>query len=71
MTSKDKRIYAFQRSTFDAALADWESRQLAAFPHRRELIETVVAAMNDFIDSDQVKTYKMIVGENGAETDEP
>lgn len=65
MSSNDNKIYAFQRSTFDAALEDWKADQLAAYPHQPELIETVVAAMNDFIDSDQVKTYKMLVAHQG------
>lgn len=63
MTANDHRIYAFQRSTFDAALQDWKSAQLAAYPHQQELIGTVVAAMSDFIDSDQVKSHKMLVSD--------
>lgn len=40
-------------------LEEWEAEQIAAYPHRKELIRTVGLAMRDFMDSEQVRRRKM------------
>lgn len=57
----NEKIYVFQHSTLLRALEDWKQAQLAAYPHRRELIETVTLAMLDFLDSEQARRHKMLV----------
>ncbi len=54
-------IFAFQYSTFLQALDSWKQEQLAAYPHREELIETVALAMQDFMNSRHVHDCKMVV----------
>ncbi len=54
-------IFAFQYSTLQQALESWKTEQIAAYPHQAELIETVVAAMQDFMTSDHVRAHKMLV----------
>ncbi len=54
-------IFAFQYSTLQQALESWKAEQIAAYPHQAELIETVVAAMQDFMTSDHVRNHKMLV----------
>ncbi len=54
-------IYAFHISTLQAALNDWKQEQLAAYPHKAELIETVALAMMDFMESEHVRRHKMLV----------
>ena len=54
-------IFAFQYSTLLQALDGWKTEQIEAYPHQAELIETVVAAMQDFMTSDQVRAHKMLV----------
>jgi hypothetical protein len=54
-------IFAFQYSTLLQALDSWKTEQIEAYPHQAELIETVVAAMQDFMLSDQVRAHKMRV----------
>ncbi len=54
-------IFAFQYSTFLQALDSWKKEQLAAYPHREELIETVALAMQDFMCSRHVHDHKMVV----------
>lgn len=54
-------IYAFHISSLNAALEDWKQEQLDAYPHQAELIETVALAMADFMQSEQIIKYKMLV----------
>jgi len=53
------KVFVFSGDTFEVALAEWEVEQIAAYPHRDELIRTVALAMRDFMDSDQVRRHKM------------
>lgn len=53
------RVFVFTGDTFDVALKEWEAEQIAAYPHREELIRTVELAMRDFMDSKQVRLHKM------------
>lgn len=55
-------IFAFQYSTLQKALESWKAEQIEAYPHQAERIETVVAAMRDFMTSEHVRAHKMIVG---------
>lgn len=55
----DDKVFVFTGATFEAALAEWQAEQLAAYPHREELILTVALAMRDFMDSEQVRRHKM------------
>ena len=52
-------LAVLQGECFDVALAEWEEEQIAAYPHRDELIRTVALAMRDFMDSEQVRRHKM------------
>ena len=53
------KVFVFSGDTFDVALTEWEAEQIAAYPHREELIRTVALAMRDFMDSDQARHHKM------------
>lgn len=53
------KVFVFSGETFEVALAEWEAEQVAAYPHRDELIRTVTLAMRDFMVSEQVKRHKM------------
>lgn len=55
-------IYAFQLDTLRAALKDWKHEQIEVYPHKAELIETVVLAMINFMESEHVINHKMLVG---------
>ena len=53
------KVFVFSGDTFEAALAEWEEEQIAAYPHKEELVRTVALAMRDFMDSEQVGRHKM------------
>ena len=53
------KVFVFSGDTFEVALAEWAEAQIAAYPHKEELIRTVALAMRDFMDSDQVGRHKM------------
>ena len=53
------KVFVFSGDTLEVALAEWEAEQIAAYPHREELIRTVTLAMHDFMDSEQVRRHKM------------
>lgn len=53
------RVFVFNGTTFEVALEDWTEEQIAAYPHREELIRVTALAMRDFMSSDQVARYKM------------
>ena len=53
------RVFVFSGDTLETALRDWEAEQIAAYPHREELIWTVGLAVRDFMDSEQVRRHKM------------
>jgi len=55
------KVWVFQQSTLEAALSDWVSEQIDAYPHKEELIKTVELAMLDFLNSSQVEAHKMIM----------
>ena len=59
MADFSDKVFVFSGDTFDVALAEWEEEQIAAYPHRDELIRTVTLAMRDFMDSEQVRRHKM------------
>ena len=61
------KVFVFSGDTFEVALAEWEAEQIAAYPHRVELIRTVALAMLDFMDSDQVRRHKLtLAGQDDA-----
>jgi hypothetical protein len=53
------KVFVFSGDTLEAALKEWEEEQVAAYPHRKDLIRTVSCAMRDFMDSEQVRRHKM------------
>ena len=55
------KVWVFQESTLESALNDWVAEQIAAYPHKEELIKTVELAMLDFMHSPQVKAHKMVM----------
>jgi hypothetical protein len=55
----ENRVFVFTGETFEAALAEWVAEQVAAYPHREELIRTTALAMRDFLESEQVRRHKM------------
>jgi len=55
------KIWAFQQSTLESALNDWVAEQIAAYPHKEDLIRTVELAMLDFMNSPQVEAHKMVM----------
>lgn len=59
MADGTDKVYVFSGDTLEAALGDWEAEQIAAYPHKEDLIRTVGLAMRDFMDSEQVKRHKM------------
>jgi hypothetical protein len=59
MADVRERVFVFTGATFEAALRDWEAEQIAAYPHREELIRTTALAMRDFMDSPAVRHHKM------------
>jgi len=62
-----ERVFVFTGATFEAALREWEAEQIAAYPHREELIRITAAAMRDFFDSAAVRRHKMTLkGETDA-----
>jgi len=54
-------IYVFSLDTLSQALAAWEAEQVEAFPHQKQKIRTVVAAMGDFFESKHIINHKMNV----------
>lgn len=60
MLDFQKKVFVFTGDTFEAALEDWVAEQIAAYPHREELIRTAALAMRDFMGSEQVRRHKMI-----------
>lgn len=66
MTSKsmDKNInttYVFTHTTFLDALSEWEKAQIESYPDQAERIQITSLAMQDFMQSPQVKGHKMIL----------
>ncbi len=59
MADFSDRLFVFSGATFEAALADWQADQIAAYPHREELIRITALAMRDFMASPQAARHKM------------
>lgn len=53
------RVFVFTGETFEAALEEWVAEQIAAYPHREELIRTTALAMRHFLESETVRHHKM------------
>lgn len=53
------QVFVFSGQTLDLALDEWEAEQIAAYPHKEELIRITALAMRDFLGSDQVSRHKM------------
>lgn len=65
MGELDDKVFVFTGATFETALAEWEAEQIAAYPHREELIRTAALAMRDFMGSEPVRRHKMIMKGDG------
>jgi hypothetical protein len=61
MAELNDRVFVFNGTTFEAALEEWTEEQIAAYPHREELIRITALAMRDFLSSPQVAHHKMIM----------
>jgi hypothetical protein len=61
MSDFESRVFVFTGETFEAALEEWAAEQIAAYPHREELIRTTALAMRDFLESKQVRRHKMML----------
>lgn len=59
MADFNDRVFVFNGTTFEEALEDWTEEQVAAYPHREELIRVTALAMRDFMSSRQVVRHKM------------
>ena len=55
------KVWVFQQSTLEAAPSDWVDKQIAAYPHKEELIRTVELAILDFLDSPDVEARTMVM----------
>ena len=61
MSQLSDKVYVFTGETFEAALEEWMARQIAAYPHKRDLIRTTALAMRDFMSSEEIRHHKMTV----------
>jgi hypothetical protein len=61
MSELSGRVFVFTGETFELALETWVREQLAAYPHREELIRITASAMRDFLRSEAVRRHKMEV----------
>ena len=59
MAEFKERVFVFTGAAFEAALRDWEAEQIAAYPHREELIRVTALAMRDFLESAAVRRHRM------------
>jgi hypothetical protein len=41
MSDFESRVFVFTGETFEAALEEWAAEQIAAYPHREELIRLI------------------------------
>ena len=62
--NSNNTTYVFSHSTFLQALEEWEAEQIKAYPKQKERIQITVLAMQDFLQSEQVKAHKMILSGN-------
>ena len=53
--------YVFTHQTFLDALSEWEKDQIESYPQQTERIQITVLAMQDFLQSQQVKDHKMTI----------
>jgi hypothetical protein len=61
MSDLGNRVFVFTGETFERALEDWVQQQIAAFPHKEELILITALAMRDFLAGEEVRRHKMEV----------
>lgn len=54
-------VYCFEKSSLEKALRDWQDEQIAAFPEKKEQIQTVALAMMDFMCSRHVVNHGLVV----------
>ncbi len=73
MANFNDRVFVFNGATLEAALEDWTAEQIAAYPHREELIRVTALAMRDFMSSSQVTRHKMTISgkPTGSDADGP
>jgi hypothetical protein len=59
MSELSNRVFVFTGETFERALEEWVQEQIAAYPHKEELIRITALAMRDFLASEPVRRHKM------------
>lgn len=69
MSDLESGIYVFTGETFASAITDWVAEQIAAYPHRAELIRKTALAVRDFLDSEPVPRRRMIPIQGAQVTD--
>jgi hypothetical protein len=66
MSELKDRVFVFTAETFEAALEEWTRQQIAAYPHKEELIRITALAMRDFMGSEAAHRHKMALAPTGA-----
>jgi hypothetical protein len=66
MSSNDTMgpIWVFDESRLEQALASYQAEALADYPHQQARIMTTVAAMRDFLHSEQAASLRMRLGKD-------
>ena len=64
MSSGLGKIWVFDESKLDEALASYRQASLEAFPEQQERIEITLLAIKDFLDSEYADKLKMNVKVN-------
>jgi len=67
MSSGLGKIWVFDESKLDEALASYRRASLEAYPAQQERIEITLLAIRDFLDSDYAAKLKMNVKVNNNE----
>ena len=67
MSSGLGKIWVFDESKLDEALASYRQASLEAFPAQQERIDITLLAIKDFLDSDYANKLKMNVKVNNNE----